>query len=153
MKFTPVTEDITVPSLLSEGVYEFVIVESENCVSKSGNEMIKIKLLIKHEGHNHFIYDYLLEAMPYKLRHFAEVTGLFDKYEHGEINDQDSIQKSGHVEIIVQKGKPNPNGGDYPDRNAVKDYLKKSLSAGTANTTPVQSSEKFVSELDDDIPF
>lgn len=127
-------------SLLEPGIYPFQVSSATNETSKSGNEMIKLVLNIwDKDGHLHLIFDYLLEAMGYKLRHFCETTGLIDKYEHGEINVDDCMNKQGYVELCIQEGSIKDNGARYPSRNSVKDYAKKS--------------ESKKDDLDDDIPF
>ncbi|CEG60979.1 DUF669 domain-containing protein [Legionella micdadei] len=142
MRFTPKTEEeLQLMTLLEPGIYQFQVSTATNEMSKSGNEMIKLTLNIwDKDGRLHFIYDYLLEAMGYKLRHFCETTGLIDKYDHGEINVTDCINRQGYVELAIQEGKLKDNGERYPSRNSVKDYIKKSK---------VESAN----DLNDDIPF
>lgn len=127
MKFAPKTEsELEISLLLEPGIYPFQVSEAINDTSKNGNEMIKIGLTVwGPEGRIHFVYDYLLEAMAYKLRHFCCYTGLIQKYESGELSANDCINKEGYVEIAIQKGKPNGNGGNYPDINKVKDYVER----------------------------
>lgn len=141
MRFAPKTEqELQVMTLLEPGAYQFQVSTATNERSKSGNEMIKLTLNIwDKKGNAHFIYDYLLEAMATKLRHFCESTGLIDKYEIGEINPIDCMNRQGYVDLIIQEGKIKNNGERYPNRNVVKDYIKKS---------DTQSDD-----LNDDIPF
>jgi len=130
MRFTPKSEsEIQRSNLIDAGVYNFQVIAAKDTVSKNGNEMIELQLNVwDMNGREHFIYDYLLEAMSFKLRHFAESTGLLGRYEAGELVANDCIGKSGNVEISIQAGRPNPNGGTYPDKNSVKDYIVKSES-------------------------
>lgn len=124
MKFSPKSqEELAHANLMSEGVYPFEIIEAEDKKSKSGNDMIQLKLKVwDKNGHERVIYDYLLEALHFKLRHFAESTGLLQKYEGGEFTSSDCLGKSGNAHIIIQKGRENAEGGFYPDKNSVKDY-------------------------------
>ncbi len=86
MRFQPKTEEeILAFNLLPDGSYKFMVMGAHNKVSKTGNDMIELKLSISYENAHHIIFDYLLEAMLFKLRHFAEATGLLDKYEAGEV--------------------------------------------------------------------
>lgn len=142
MRFTPKSEEeLQSMSLLEPGIYQFQVSAATNEMSKSGNEMIKLVLSIwDKEGHVHFIFDYLLEAMGHKLRHFCESTGLIDKYDHGEIDVTDCINRQGYVELSIQEGKLKDNGDRYPNRNSVKDYVKK-------------SKMESANDLDDDVPF
>lgn len=145
MRFAPKTEqEIQTMALLEPGIYQFQVSSAINEVSKSGNEMIKLSLLIwDKEGNTHHLYDYLLEAMAYKLRHFCETMGLINKYEQGELHPSDCIGKQGHIELVIQEGKFKDNGERYPNRNAVKDYIQ---SSGETLSHPVTLE-------DADVPF
>lgn len=140
MKFTPKTnEELSELGLIKDGIYNFEVLESAQQLSKSGNEMIKVKLGVwDSKGVMRVIFDYLLEAMPHKLHHFCETTGLKDKYNIGELNAEDCLHKSGKVHITIEKGKEKSEGGFYPDKNSVKDYVKE---------------DKKVDLLNDEIPF
>ena len=140
MKFTPKTdEELAEFNLIKDGIYDFEVLESAQQLSRSGNEMIKLKLgLWDSKGVMRVIFDYLLEAMPHKLHHFCEATGLKDKYKIGELTPEDCMSKSGKVHITIEKGKEKQDGGRYPDRNSVKDYIKE---------------DKKVDLLNDDLPF
>lgn len=148
MRFAPKTEEeLQTMSLLAPGIYKFQVSSAKDEISKSGNEMIKLMLGVWDEnGSLHFIYDYLLEAMGQKLRNFCEVSGLIDKYEHGEIGAEDCVNRQGFVEIIVQEGKMKDNGDKYPMRNAIKNYIKKSEASSVVSNN--------LEGIDDDlIPF
>lgn len=126
MKFQPKQEsELNEFSLLENGIYPFQIMYAVDQISKNGNEMIKMTVKIfGNDGREHILFDYLLEAIGYKLRHFAEHTGLLDKYNAGEFSSSDCIGKCGKADIIVQKGQLKPDGSLYQDRNSVKDYIK-----------------------------
>jgi hypothetical protein len=142
MKFTPKTEEeLNEIKLVPEGKYSFEVLNAEPMISKGGNEMIKLTLGIwDKEGQIHTIFDYLLEAMAYKLKHFCDAIGLSDKYKEGSIEPFDLIAKLGTLNLIIQKGKDNPNGGKYPDKNSVRDYIIDSVSIKEDT-------------LNDDLPF
>jgi hypothetical protein len=127
MKFAPKTElELDSMSLLEPGIYPFQVTSASNEISKSGNDMIKLTLTIwGKDGSMHFIFDYLLEAMAYKLRHFCESTNLLSKYEAGELYPGDCLDVQGNLEIIIQEGKERPDGSKYMSRNSVKDYVVK----------------------------
>jgi len=69
MKFKHKTEEeLQSMFLLHEGTYQFVVTKAEDAMSKSNNEMIKLTLKIMDKaGREHTVYDYLLEAMEFKL--------------------------------------------------------------------------------------
>jgi hypothetical protein len=142
MKVTPKSEkEIQEANLINPGIYQFEVITVSDKPSKSGNEMITVQLKIWDiSGAERFVYDYLLDAMAYKIRHFAEVTGLIDKYNSGEILSSDCLHKTGYVEIVIQEGK-----GSFAARNSVKDYIKK----GENSQQTVLNPEPF----NDDIPF
>ena len=106
MNFQPKSEEeVKAFTLLEKGIYPFRIIKAEDQISKSGNEMIKLTLLIwDKEGHTHTLYDYLLEKIAYKLRHFAECVDMLDKYNLGCFTAEDCESREGSVDIIVQPG-------------------------------------------------
>lgn len=154
MNFKPKSkEELETMNLLKPGIYHFRVANAKDKTSKNGNEMIEITLEVyDNEGHSRTMFDYLLEAMPQKLFAFCTTTGMEHFYHQGGLTANDCIDKSAYVEISVQKGKPNPQGGDYPDKNEVKRYMTKPAT----NSTPSVSAKKEVvdgPEFDDGIPF
>lgn len=149
MKFSPKSEqEIQALGLIAPGVYSFEVVEANDKISKKGSEMIELKLKIWYiNGAERVVFDYLLEAMSYKLRHFAECTGILDKYNAGHVMADDCLHLCGKVELIIQDGQPKPEGGYYPSKNSVKDYVK---IEGEAVTIASASTE---GDFQDDIPF
>jgi hypothetical protein len=125
MRFTAKTEEeLQNTGLLEVGIYPYQIIDSKETISKAGHEMIELKLMIwDKEGRERIMFDWLLEAMGYKLRHFCESHNMLDKYNEGLLTALDCRDKQGKVDVIVQAGKPNPNGGMYSSRNSVKDYV------------------------------
>ena len=153
MRVTPKTEkEIAEMGLIPAGTYDFEVKNAEDQVSKaSGNDMIKLTLTVFDDGgQSHIVFDYLLDAMPAKLRHAAEVFGMLGKYERGALISDEMIGRTGKVKIGIQKGKDN-----FPDRNAVLDYVISSAPNQPASRLAPRPSEKAtgVSPLDDDIPF
>lgn len=150
MNFQPHSEqEIQAMGLIEEGVYPFEVIEAADKKSKSGNDMIELKLkLWDNLGRERQCFDYLLEAMAFKLRHFCEAVGLLDKYEAGSLQASDCLSRSGKLELVIQEGKQNPNGGTYPNKNSVKDYIKPE---GGAVSKP--SEEAKDDGFSDDIPF
>ena len=121
MRFTPKTEnEVAASGLLEKGIYDFQIVSAEDKESKSGNEMIVLKVnVFDDEGRSTLIFDYLLETVAYKIRHAAYACGLGDKYEGGQLLAEDFIDKTGKVKVGISKDKT----GQYPDKNSISDYV------------------------------
>jgi hypothetical protein len=141
MKFAPKTEEeIVSENLLPIGIYPFEVFEALDQVSKSNNEMIKLSIKVwDAEGGEHFLYDYLLESMAFKLRHAAAACGLLERYESGVLNAEDFVKKTGSLKVAIKKDKT----GQYPDQNSVADYI--------VNSVPDTALPATV--LDDEIPF
>ena len=121
MRFSPMSEDeLARASLLEPGVYPFEVISASEELSKAGNEMIRVKLNVfgPNDQQAH-IFDYLMEKLQYKLRHFCEATGLLQKYEAGTLSEVDCESKSGYVKIKID-----PANGSYSAKNSVQDYVK-----------------------------
>jgi hypothetical protein len=152
MKFTPKTkEELQQAGLLPDGVYDFEVVKATDKISKNGNDMLELQLKVwGNDGREVMVFDYLLEAMAFKLRHFAEETGLIGKYEAGELHDYDCLGKSGKVSLIVKASKISASGNTYPPKNAVKDYISDNKAKSNGSLPPQKSVDN---NLDADIPF
>jgi len=118
MKFTPKNEEeLAIDGLLPEGTYDFEVIEAENKTSKSGNEMIVLKLKVYDlNGGYRFVTDYLLEAFLPKLLSFAVTTNTRTAYEAGEYTSYDCLNTAGKVQIKIVPA------GEYPAKNEVKMY-------------------------------
>ena len=158
MKFQPKTEDqLAEESLLPEGVYPFDIINAVDTFSKAGNEMLKIKLMVYgNDGQTPHLYDYLLEKIAFKLRHFAETTGLLKEYERGELNAAMCSGKCGFCKLAIEPA------GDYPAKNIVKDYVVQEANHPSASNAPKRATPPPKASkapgtagaaFDDDIPF
>lgn len=157
MNFAPKTEEeIKKDALLPAGDYDFEVIEAADKISKtSGNPMIALKLNVySGDGGTRHVYDYLMEQMAYKLRHFCQFTGLIEKYQAGTLTAQDCLGRVGRVSLRqkIQDG--------YDPKNEVKDYVN--ANAATVETpaqkapaaTPTASASSPQSlENQDDIPF
>ena len=144
MQFKPKTEkEIQEMNLWPAGTYSFQIATATDEVSKtSGNEMIKLALNVYNaEGQCKIVYDYLLEVIPRKLKHLCDTVGLADKYEMGMLMANDLVDKTGELELVIQKDKT----GQYADKNSVGDYVGGSQKQSTKTSTGAA--------LDDEIPF
>ena len=148
MKITPKTEkELASENLLEPGIYDVEVMEAKESVSKKGNEMIKLKLRVFSDRGERHIYDYLLDSVSFKVRHFCEAVGLLEIYEAGTLLAIDCFGRAGKAHIAIQKDKT----GEYPDRNGVKDYI---VDDSTIRITPKASAEMVTSGFDtDDVPF
>ncbi len=154
MRFDPKSdEEIQTMDLMDEGIYPCQVEHATDKISKSGNEMIELKLRIwDANGRERLIFDYLLPQMAKKLKHFAVNAGLQEKYDNGTILADDCVGKTMAVELFVQLGKPKPDGsGDYPAKNSVRDYCGSSSSSAPKETE--KSVDNSHPSFDDDIPF
>jgi len=151
MRFTPKTpEELKTMGLIEEGEYPFEVLEAEEQLSKKGNEMIKLKLKIwDNNGRERTVFDYIMEAMAFKLIHFCDYTGLKDKYEAGSLTADACIGRSGRLHLVVEPGSEKQTGGKYDDKNSVKDYLDASVPA----SKPGPVANGIEPGFDDDLPF
>lgn len=135
MKFNPLTEDELNQSfqLLKDGEYDFTVFHAEEKISNQGKEYIFLKLQVWDDaGMERLIFTNL--ALMKLLKHFCDVTGLGPNYQHGEVHASDCLNKSGRCLIVTEQGKAKPEGGYYPDRNVVKDYIYKLPSTPSVST-------------------
>lgn len=145
-------EELNKSELALPGIYKFITLKSSRKISKSGNEMAELVIKYwKEENKNSYILsDYLVfsdsKFCIRKIKHFCDTVGLHDEYEKGELPEKlDSLR--GYLEIGVQDGNPNPNGGFYPKKNIVLDYVAKEKN----EVVPIK---KGLTDFDDsDIPF
>jgi hypothetical protein len=140
--------------------YPATVESAVDKTSKSGNEMIEIKLKVfADDGSHRTVTDYLMEAMAHKLFHFAEATGNMDKYESGTLSSNDCEGKELFVKIGID-----PANGNFAAKNVVKDYvspqseLKHAATKEDAPKAAPKSAPKPPKDSDldiapDDIPF
>jgi len=150
MKFTPRTdEDLAAEGLLPKGEYDFEVQDAEDTTSKAGNDMIKVRLsVLDNEGTSaHTIWDYLLESMAYKLKSFADATGLSSEYAAGSLQASDLIGRAGRAKIDID---PEKNG--YPAKNVIKSYVR-AASAPRAAGSGAKGKYPAGYDLSDEIPF
>lgn len=133
MKFNPMSEEeIARSGMFEPGIYPFEIIAASDELSKQGNEMIKLKLAVYgNDGNQLHVYDYLLEKLQFKLRHFAEATGLLADYERGALEAFSCEGKQGYLKLGVDKG-----GNGYPPKNTVLDYVMADKAAPAGATKP-----------------
>ena len=151
MNFKPKSkEELETMNLLKPGIYQFTVANAKDRTSKNGNDMIELNLEVyDKEGNTRTMFDYLLEAMPQKLYAFCVSTGMENRYHEGSLTSSDCIGKMAYIEVSIQKGKENPQGGSYPDKNDVKKYMTKPVNGSAPIVAELYSKEEF----DTEVPF
>jgi hypothetical protein len=145
MNFTPKTEN-EVKNTLSEGIYDVEVMVATDKLSKAGNDMIEMKLGIwEGEKIRCYLFDYLIEVMPAKLRHACDAFGILDKYQSGQLNATAFEGRTGKAKIGIQKSTDDA----YPDKNVVKDYVCRKAPSIKGDV----KNEEIPPHTDDDLPF
>jgi hypothetical protein len=149
MRTTPKTaKEIAESGLWPAGTYDYEVLTAEDTISKAGADMIKLKVKIfNDEGNSQIVFDYLLDAMPAKLRHAAEAFGLIEEYEAGGFDAIECEGKTGRCKVTIQKDKT----GSYPDRNSISDYIPEVNATSIERKTRKARDE--TRDIDDEIPF
>jgi hypothetical protein len=121
MNFSPKTEE-ELSKVLPENEYDFEIRTAEECVSKKGNEQIKMQVAL-WDGDTllSVVFDYISDAVPWKLRHCADACGILSRYESGTLNAHDFEGRTGKLKLTIQQDEEKK----YPPKNSVKDYIKR----------------------------
>ncbi len=119
VKLQPKTEEQLNADRLQAGVeYDFEVRNAIDSMSKKGNDMIALELLVyTPTGKVREMKDWLVAAMEHKVRHFAFGTGMGDKYESGEYTAADCIGRQGKVILREEKQE------GYQPRLVVADYI------------------------------
>lgn len=155
MKFAPKTEDEIRKEQEKRGawppgIYDAEITSAVEKLSKAGNDMIEMTLQVYHpdDGATRQVFDWLLEAMAYKLRHCCEAAGLSDAYNAGSLEAWQLEGKSVKVKLGI-------DAKSEIKRNKVLDYVVSSDAPSVR--APVQRAAAGASKPDDpfgdDIPF
>lgn len=132
---------------------DFEVVKAEAKKSKAKNDMIEVRLAVWHGERKFMMTDYLMASMGFKLLHFCEATGLTDRYAAGRLEDHDCVGRTGRLEVKVE-----PPNGDFPPKNAVKDYIghreTKAVTVGAARPIAKdQAPDAPAPTQGDDVPF
>lgn len=152
--------------LLEEGIYNFKVESASFTYSTSGNPMIKLTLVIKHDGKEFRVFDNLIGTrnMIWKLKHFADTTGLTKTYESGNFSFEVCRNQQGKCSIGKEDAKPKNDGtnGIWKAKNIVVDYVTSDFKLpNKAATNPFappspkkEERAPTVEDFDDsDIPF
>ena len=153
MRFQPKTEaEIAAAGLWPVGEYDFEVKDASEETSSSGNDMIKLQLnVFNASGDKITVFDYLVhtEKSAYKVRHFAEATGMLPQYQRGDLEAIDCVYKTGRCKLAITKDKT----GQYPDKNSVSDYVKAVVAASLPAPRRPAMANAGPRDIDDEIPF
>ena len=158
MDFKPKSRDeLARESLLPDGVYDFEVISAEDAVSKSGNDMIKLKLAVfRPDGSQAHLYDYLLTTQEWKLAAFCDAIGKSEDYDAGHVETADLQGAGGRCKIATEAAKLDDDGNEkWPPKNKVKNYVPKTAKDG-ARQMPRREQEKGATNKpaeDESIPF
>lgn len=131
MQFNPKSEkEIREGQLWPAGEYDFEILEQaflagrewQTCETRSqssGKDMIQLVVRIVRGAQSRVVIDYLMAETPGKLRHAADACGLIAEYDMGELSSADFIGSRGRLRLRIERDR----SGQYPDKNAVGDYV------------------------------
>lgn len=149
MKVSPKTaEEVALAGLITPGIYDFEVLDAKDTFSKAGNDMVELQIgIFDGSGRSRKVFDYLvdLDSMAFKNRHFAESVGMLADYERGEMKANDMFQRTGRCKVYVKKDKT----GQYPDKNAIGDYLPPDPRMTKATVVASREPAPF----DDEVPF
>lgn len=107
-------------TVLPAGEYNFRVLDAEEKRSKTGNDMIEVKLDVFKGEESAIVYDYLVfaEKSKWKVDHFLKCVGLLpEEGTNVDISGNDLIGHQGRVKLRI--GKTDKNN----DRNEVDAYL------------------------------
>lgn len=142
-------EQLKQGDLAPKGDYPFLIVEAEEATSKtSGADMIKLKVKV-YADRERFVFDYLLEALSFKMGHFCEATGLIDKYQEGVLSAHDCEGKTGYLKLGIDDG----SKSGYAPKNVVLDYIPSDEALAEKSSAKAKAASPGVEFEDSDLPF
>ena len=113
MKTNPQSEQqIREEMLFPEGIYDFEVKSAVAKLSKKGNEMIELKIVIfSAEGRTQFVTDYLMEKPPmmkFKLLHFCDSTLTMEAYNSDNLHAEDLVGREGRVSFAATPKRTTP---------------------------------------------
>ena len=138
-------DDLDSSRCLPKGQYLATIQSAVEKVSKKGNEMIELQLLVPNpeepQEQPRLVYDYVSDAwMPGKIKNLMYAAGLEAQYERGNL-DPVALRE---VEVKVDLRIEVDTTGQYGAKNKVADYI------------PAPSSKEWPpkgTDSDSDLPF
>jgi hypothetical protein len=151
--------------LLEDGICDVEVLKRKFKMSNMGKNRDPnkpsnptIELFVKltdANGNQNVANDWLIgiPSMEWKTRHFCEATDSIDAYNENRFNETTPINPKCKAYVKIQRGKEKPQGGFYPDKNVIDDYIPRDAAAvyehvhGKENLQTHPSSDDF----DDDI--
>lgn len=108
-------------ALVKKGRYPFRVIRGTEKRSSTGNDMMKLQLIIFYNQREIKFFDnlMLMPSMFWKFEHFCKATGLAHKLEEGRLMAQDCDYKEGYLDIDHRVNKETGEVEAY-----VKDYVK-----------------------------
>lgn len=151
MRFQPKSDrEIAENNLLPKGEYDYEVIEAKEARSKSGNEMIALKVRVFHGESERTMNDYLLDSMPGKLKHFCVQNGLQRQYDGGTLCADDCSGRTGRAFVGIEKDR----AGNYPDKNKIVDYVVPKDEKQASQSAQQPNAEAYAAGItDDDVPF
>lgn len=153
MKFTPKSEDeiraeAEKRGAWPPGVYDAEITSAIEKLSKAGNDMIELTLQVYHpeDGATRQVFDWVLEAVAYKLRHCCEAAGLSAAYEAGSLEAWQLEGKSVKVKLGI-------DAKAEIKRNKIMDYVVSSDAPHVQPTRAAAAAAKPSDPFGESIPF
>lgn len=134
-------------NLIPAGVYDFEVYSAKDTFSKKGNDMTELVLtVLDNDGVERKVFDYLVsvDAFAFKIKHFAQATGLEAEYQSGSLPADLMLGRAGKCKLAIQAAK---NG--YRAKNTVADYIKSAEALAAVAASVAASKPAF----DDEIPF
>jgi len=122
----------------------------------AGERGVEIALELEPSDHpGVLIREYLVatQAAMFRIKNFCEAAGLTQKFEAGRLTEDDCRGSKVRARIMVEEG------GEYPDKNRVEEYLKLggiptgegAVSGSAVPASPAGGGHQGIDE--DDIPF
>jgi hypothetical protein len=133
--------------LCPKGKQPFTVMECSEQKSKSGKDMLKLKLNVQAEnGRDYHIYDYISpEFLAHKFRHFFSSIGRIADYELGNLECANYVGAVGFCEVRIQKARD-----EYEAKAVIDDYIKRDR---TPDTSASPAAPEPVPADDSDCPF
>jgi hypothetical protein len=106
-------------TLVKAGWHPARITEAVEKPSRRGNEMIELTVVVRDAGGNEReLRDWLTDSDmgAEKLRNCCKAVGVIDRYEVGEISQEDFPGHDVEVKLGIEKKR------GFPDRNVIEDY-------------------------------
>jgi hypothetical protein len=125
------------PKLLPDGVYLAKIVHAEDGLSASNNpkQEIRWEIIAPEEAAGRMVFDNLSYHPDQLWRVKLALIALgFDETFQGDVTAGELVGREAAISVVTEKGKQDPEGNQYPDKNKVRKIMpveKYAQSGGT----------------------